>query len=112
MRRLVLPALLMLVAGQARAQTGNDLLELCSATNEHAWKQVACFQYVMGVFDVHLVWSSVGWIRRQWCIPEKRVPGEQIVRVAQKFIEQHPELSHLEGGGLVALALTEAFPCE
>jgi len=91
------------------AFTGNELLRLCKArfseaTVESLAKGNTCVSYVAGVVDA-LFYDS------KFCLPDK-MPAEQFVRIAIKYMEENPEVLHFIAAPIVVRALSEAFPCE
>lgn len=93
-------------------QTGNSLLNLCQ---HPGYTEGVCIGFVAGISDAlsHAMKSSVGsghlggW---QACIPYDITQG-QARDVAVTFLMAHPEMRHYLAAGLVAQALSEAFPC-
>ena len=44
-------------------------------------------------------------------MPPQEASLAQIQKVVTKWLNSHPELLHLDGGGVVAKALQETWPC-
>lgn len=89
---------------------GNGLLEMCTVDREDAlyFQKVArCSGYVAGIADA-LANNPVN--RYRACLPKQATVG-QITDVVKLQLERHPELRHMAAAGLVAEALSIAFPC-
>ena len=114
MKRLVLLVFLGLVAGQAQAavvfMTGSKLLEYCE-NDVGRWG--VCAGYVTGIHDITEERFEAGGIR-DICMPygEAGVNVRQLVLVAQKWLEEHPENLHYAASGEVMAAFMDAFPCK
>ncbi len=111
--------------------TGNELLERCNAVGsvkpgdvvppielvKRAKNVGTCSGYIAGIMDTYEGLYSMGQLKassrtqRLYCRPEG-VPMEQVIRVVQKSLSDHPENLHLPACGLVLVALNEAFPCK
>jgi hypothetical protein len=68
-----------------------------------------CFGYVNAAF------GSLQFIKKAskaapYCLPEG-VTGDQLIRIVQKYLADHPENLHYVAYGEVYLAITKAFPC-
>ena len=88
-------------ASYAAFITGNELADDCrqdAAVIETGF----CYGYVIGTYDTY--------DGEKICVPSS-VPSGQLVAVVKKFLKETPELLHLSAYGLVALALSLAFPC-
>jgi len=95
-------------------ESGSELLEKCEAylsETGSATKGNVCAGYVEGIVDGHNTFVYWGEIKPYWCMPKHGTVG-QVIRVVTKYLQEHPESLHLTAGGLTAIALTEAFPCE
>lgn len=86
-------------------RTGNMLLEDCSS--ELYIDQGVCLGYVMAITDVLNSNNLYGFSA---CVPTK-VIASQVADVVQQWLLQNPQERHYAGNSLVALALSEAFPC-
>jgi hypothetical protein len=91
--------------------TGTALLEECTLALEQdlirvhqvtagSMKVGVCMGYVQGVADAYA----------DACPPED-VQAEQVIRVAVKYLNDHPEKLHLNRAALTKAALKQAFPC-
>jgi len=93
---------------------GNRLLEKCEAyiNNTDIAEGNVCAGYISGISDLHE--TLVNWkILKQekgWCKPVD-VYNSQLVRIVTKFLQENPEHLHKGASGMVATALSEAFPC-
>ena len=59
--------------------------------------------YVLGVADAH---TGIFWC------PGKGMVVRQVAQTVSKYINNNPELWHLQGNDLVLNALQQAFPCK
>ena len=84
-------------------ESGNGLLEGCS--RDPSW----CLGYIVGVADAMLAngGTFLGW---RVCFPASVVQGE-LQDVVIKYLQTWPERRDYGASGLVAHALSEAFPC-
>ena len=98
--------------------SGNDLYPLCSATPENVpGEQQAnvstqwgfCRGYVAGVADILENREVAGY---RACIPTPTVEIGQLGDIVTNFLREHPEERNLTGANIVALALSQAFPCK
>ena len=107
---IVLAFLVMVLAGDARpanSVTGIALDAWCQSEDE--FRNIGqCHSYVAGVADVLLGGDTIaGW---RACYTEG-VSYEQFAAVVKRWLEDHPESWHFNASGLVAKALSNAFPC-
>lgn len=118
MKRLVLLVFLVLVAGQAQAEslktgpslmTGYRILNLCNASQGDA-DRTHCYGYIQGASDVAGVMSSQ-WGLKLFC-PQVGVNTGQLRLVVKNYLEEHPERLHFGAGSLVLDAFRQAFPCK
>lgn len=86
--------------------SGNKLLDVC--TKDTPAHVALCLGYINGVVDI-MSSNPVNEFRA--CLPRKNAPLTQMVSVAKKWLEAHPEALHYPAPGLVANAMAEAFPC-
>lgn len=86
-------------------RTGNDLYKACA--NETP----ICAAYVSGVSaglnGAHAITEG----RRAFCPPES-VTLTQLSDVVEAFLEDKPEIRHMDAGSITAFALASAFPCK
>ena len=102
-----------LASGPAMAGTfanGNLLYSQCQAahgTSDHG----ACQGYIIGIFDAldeTKKYGGIGGFRA--CAPQ-HINRIQVIDVMKQFLEKNPALRHFAASGLVAQALSEAWPC-
>lgn len=93
---------------------GNQLYNYCSVNanqtppNDVAMQAWACLGYVSAIVDALSGDNSISGKRA--CIPANS-DTNQIVNVFRNYIREHPGAGHLLAAGLLADALTRAFPC-
>jgi Rap1a immunity proteins len=89
---------------------GNRLLESCTSAVER--DNALCFGYVIGVSDAMQVAQTTGGGLFGWqaCLPPSTI-AEQVTEVAVRFLIAHPEALQSSASGLIAKALSDAFPC-
>ena len=75
----------------------------CSGDN--TFQSGLCMGFVAGISDA----MSIAAIKA--CFPPGVTAG-QTADVVKRFLGQHPERRHEAAAGLVAQALSEAFPCK
>jgi hypothetical protein len=109
--------LVLILAGQCRATSGNELLEECQLyqrasvddpklTRLELLKAGKCRGTVDGiVFTGQLLFESY-----RFCAPEG-VTMDQAVRVLIKFLDAHPELTHMSGEAVAITAFHDAWLC-
>jgi hypothetical protein len=101
----VTAALLLLITftsrGLAQFDTGNHLLTEC--LSENFYDKGYCLGYITAIAD------QVG-ISSTTCFTEQ-VTRSQVRDVAIRYLQSAPQLRHLPASNLVAVALTQAFPC-
>jgi hypothetical protein len=90
---------------------GWDLLEICKANPSsplYRLKVAQCTGYVVGVSDTFDCTSKLHGFN--W---SSTAPGTQsdLVKVTVDWLNNHPNLLNRKSDGLVAAALSEAFPC-
>lgn len=86
--------------------SGNDLIEVCEATESDSvyfQKASECGAYIVGVYD--------SFADYEFCPPPNITRG-QAVKIARKYISNNPELSHKQAVVLVLASLIDAFPCK
>ncbi len=86
---------------------GNQLQKFCGSNN--ARFQLICNGYVVGVIDAS-GGKEAGVSGTTFCIAN-RVQAKQTVEVVKKWLDNNPAKRHLPGGRIVALALSQPFPC-
>ena len=99
-----------LVGATAHADSfysGNRLLEKCQADeSDVAWG--LCTGYIVGISDVLGADNAVNGYRA--CQPHDGITS-QFRDVVVKWLEANPQKRHFAATGLVAEALSKAFPC-
>ncbi|MEJ2136806.1 MAG: Rap1a/Tai family immunity protein [Desulfofustis sp.] len=109
--------------------TGNDLLNACEALIEGPesisnsslqakidWVSESefCYGYIRGVVE----WN--GYYEKYleniifkpiFCIGDNQVEINQLVRIALKYMYEHPEELHKKGITILDSAFSQAFPC-
>jgi hypothetical protein len=87
---------------------GNALLASCTG-DESA--QRFCAGYVAGVEEVLIGGNAVNGFRG--CFPADVGPiSRHVIDVVIAYLRNHPQLQHLPAAGLVAAAVTYAYPCK
>jgi hypothetical protein len=111
----IIAVLLLLLSGfvvpcesgqHADMQSGNYLISACTITlssNAQSMGQAFDDGYCVGLI------TGASFMTPQ-CF-SGGVTVNQEIRVVMKYLQDHPELLNQSGAGLVAKALTEAFPC-
>jgi hypothetical protein len=107
-------AFLSIVAGTGTAHggistdTGNDLAKVCSEgdkqmnADDSYYKSGICGGFIIGVFaasEDHLC-------------PGVNVTNGQIVKIARKYLDDHPEALDGPSQKVIGAAFIKAFPCE
>ena len=82
--------------------TGNKLHEFCTNNQMDAF----CSGYIIGAADVLSTLST-----KRSCVPQG-VNGEQVRDVVKRFLRLNPQVRHEPGAQVVAMALSDAFPCK
>jgi hypothetical protein len=102
---LVAPILgLLLVATDAKAMSGNELMESCKGLERSAYFGY-CVGYVNAVADV-----AMAKMKKDLCIPPA-VTQLQLAKVAVKWLEENPDKLHFSANSLVSAALANSFKC-
>ena len=100
--------LMLLLGSPARAAvySGNTLLDRCNDNENVSWG--ACLGYITAVSDV----LNGGDVIAGWkaCNPKNVTPG-QARDIVVRWLEENPKERHYSANSLVAIALSEAFPC-
>jgi len=118
--RGILFGITLFISSQAFCTTGNELLQSCKesvkASQANTSTQTsACSGYIDGAIDAYsMVRSGLGYDTKypegNICVPENATTSQK-VRLAIKFMEEHPEQLHLDGSELIIDAFLKAFPC-
>lgn len=113
----LLAALIILTAipiGPAKAGfvSGKDLQDICLADQNGSGsplKAAECLGFVMGVadtFDCDETLHGFNWKS------SAELNQQQLVKLVVTWLGRHQNSLHYEADGLVAAALSEAFPCK
>jgi hypothetical protein len=96
------------LSASVRADTpGNELLDYC--TSQDASERGYCYGYVNAIAEAERRPAGFnGWYN---CLPAEST-RKQLVDVVKRWLDQHPEQRHYSAAGLIAQALSEAFPCK
>lgn len=87
-------------------ETGNTIFQNCQEP-DGAFLKIVCGAYIIGIADA-LDGNSIDlWTA---CLPEHVLRG-QVIDIAVEWLRAHPEARHFQAAGLVARALSEAYPC-
>ena len=93
------------------SMTGAELKDSCSAPKgSPAWG--ICYGYVTGTFDAFDALNSLKLSSPPLVCPSQSVTAGQMLAVAQKYLNDHPEDLHYVASSLLLEALGEAFPCK
>jgi hypothetical protein len=104
--------------------SGNSFLRDCSIVDKEKdttpaenTQSAACLLYVGGVMQGAELGSGVTRLEAKpmelpklFCRPEN-IEMLQLVRIVLKYVRENPEKANLGTGGLIILALREAYPC-
>ena len=110
--RHILAAICVVCLGSTGARadmTGNDLKSFCTSNDHAAMNSGVCAGYIVGTSDAIRMTDEV-FKRNTICGPPE-VTVQQVVAIAKKYLEDHPELLNYRASSLVGTALIEAFPC-
>jgi hypothetical protein len=105
----VLVAGVIVCASPARAdfQTGNELLFFCTLNNDVLAKGI-CLGYVEAIADFVRYFGYQGV---KYCA-DPNVTAQQMMDITVQFLRANPATRHLSASGIVAVALTQNFPCQ
>jgi phage protein U len=87
--------------------TGNQLKSHCEDGN--AVDLATCGGYVQGVFDEFEI-ERAGESKSE-CVPEG-VVAQQVVDIALKYINEHPQYRQLQAAALIHQSLVDAWKCK
>lgn len=98
---------------------GNILLKSCQSaidleTEENKSKQASalyCMGLIRGATYMHYMFTetkSTGL----YCLPDKKLKINQMLRVVVKYLNQHPEKLHKNETLLIAFSFIDSFPCK
>jgi hypothetical protein len=90
--------------------TGDRLIKECRSVVQR--DSALCIGYIIGVSDAMQAAQDTGGSLFGWqaCLP----PGttaEQVTKAAVRFLIAHPEAQPSSASGIIAKALSDAFPC-
>ena len=115
--------------GSSDLDTGNDLLNACEALIEGPesisnsslqakldWVSETefCYGYIKGVVEwngEYEKWLENLPIKPIFCIGDNQVEINQLVQIAIKFMNDHPEELNEKGITILNAAFSQAFPC-
>lgn len=89
---------------EARAES---LLVDCTSKAPEA--DLACSAYLMGVLDGAVMMQAH---KKEICLPQEGISGEQYRRIVVKWLEDRPKILHESKRLHAVLALIDAFPCK
>jgi hypothetical protein len=91
------------------AFVGTELLQLCSSQKQD--DSTRCSTYIMGFTDGLAASRAMSATGMRHCFPPNLVISK--VRTAvEKYLSDHPERLNLGAANLVAVAVSESFPCK
>ncbi|MCH8837634.1 MAG: hypothetical protein IIA60_07505 [Candidatus Marinimicrobia bacterium] len=112
--------LLLLSAPTTVAADGNEYLSRCnnvirsmddkSDTVDHG-KIMSCLGFVQAFTQATIIFTNMGY-ELPVCLPTDGIVNSQAVRIFVGFMEDNPELLHLEEMFLLIAAFMTAFPCD
>ncbi|MBV9827380.1 MAG: hypothetical protein JO001_17200 [Alphaproteobacteria bacterium] len=103
---------------------GNELYKWCSSTAETS--QIGCGAYIAGIADGGYLAAAtkspgsrvianqlrMGQIGpASWCLSSEQITDRQMVGVVIKYLRDNPTHRDMSAAALVALAITQAWPC-
>ena len=105
----------MAIGGDAMAVDGNDLLKWCQDVNSDnpATKYGFSSGYCIGTMST--VNTLVNYINSGLSVemcPPPEITNGQMARIVVKYLQQNPEVLHLEATSLTVSALRTAYPCK
>lgn len=105
----------LLASGAAMAADGNDLIKWCQEVNSDnaATKSSFGSGYCMGTMST--VNTLVNYINSGLSVemcPPPEITNEQMARIVVKYLQQNPEVLHLDATALTVSALRTAYPCK
>lgn len=115
--------------GSAELETGKDLLNACEALIEGPesisnaslqekldWVSESefCYGYIRGLVEwngYYEKWLENVIYKPIFCIGDNQVEINQLVQIAIKYMNDHPEELHKKGIAILDSAFSQAFPC-
>lgn len=117
MKTFLYCAICVVFMGNLLAYGGNDYMKDCRryldgslADYEGGLHDGLCIGYTRGVIETHWGWQQFAG-RETFCLPDE-AENDQFIRVAVKYLEDHPAQLHIQAAISIQIALREAFPCE
>ena len=88
---------------------GNGLIKGCTSVVQR--DNALCIGYIIGVSDAMQAAQATGGALFGWqaCLPPSAT-AEQVTEVSVRFLIAHPEAQQSSASGLIAKALSDAFP--
>jgi hypothetical protein len=111
---LILAGIILVTSGEAAwcaSLDGNTLYKDCSSKPGKSgddFQVGVCTGYVVGIAEVMFSGNQVNGFRA--CAPEG-ITRRQVTDIVVKWLNENPTERHRAAVGLVAAALTKAFPC-
>jgi len=105
----------------AKAETGNDIINLCGpmirglsgdpADIAETLQASHCAGFVAGMNDMATVLMDL-FERKLYCLPREGLELGQILRVFIKWLEEHPADLHGTARTLFIQSMRDNFPCD
>lgn len=113
---LLLLLLALLFSSNARAISGNELLERCDVLEQRRAAPASegfCYGYAAGALDGWLVAQATKpGAPRVICVPaDAKITMRQIGLIALQYLKAHPASLHENAENLVLASMILAFPC-
>jgi Rap1a immunity proteins len=94
-------------------RTGNGLSEACDGFEKDAHTDYGCVLYIRGMYEAiqftDITTNGQTYLYRS--CPDKDVTEQQVYAIVAKWMKQHPEKWTMPAVSIVAIAMSEAFPC-
>jgi hypothetical protein len=90
--------------------TGDILHEDCFVASHGSGSDRDCDIYINGLAAGVLVDQVAKEQGTPICFPP-RIKAEQVRNAVEKFMQEHPDMLHVNGITIVGVALSKAFPC-
>ena len=96
----------------AANSTGNELMENCKGfdTSKPSLKSGLCGGYIVGVEAGYSAAVERFHGKPTYCVPV-HVTNAQIIKVALKYMHEHPERLHFGPESLIITTMDIGFPC-
>ena len=96
------------------AMSGNEWLSACDSdsakTYNRGFNDGLCHGFLHGIYEYHNHMQHLKIIPKSLCIP-KTVTRGQLVKVAKKWLKEHPEELHLPVSFSYYKIMEGVFPC-